>query len=164
MITLILPSEASEKIRGALQKAGRNEVGGVLLAEHMCPGEFEIRDLTVHRRGAFASFVRKIEEALAHITSFFERANRDYVRFNYIGEWHSHPSFEPEPSPKDDASMMEIVQDPEVGANFVVLLVVKLNPSGQLLGSIHTYLPNGRKYQSVAILGSITSRQVLQLR
>jgi hypothetical protein len=60
--------------------------------------------------------VRRIEDALGRLTSFFVRTNPDYRRFNYIGEWHSHPIFELEPSFKDDASMMEILLDPAVGA------------------------------------------------
>ena len=59
--------------------------------------------------------MRRIEDALDRIASFFDRVNHEYVRFNYIGEWHSHPSFEPEPSTKDDLSMQDIVEDPEVG-------------------------------------------------
>jgi hypothetical protein len=84
----------------------------------------------------------------ARLRAFFQRAQHDYTRFNYIGEWHSHPSFEPIPSLRDDTSMREIIQDPEVGANFVVLLIVKLNQAGQILASVHTYLPDGSKHSS----------------
>lgn len=43
--------------------------------------------------------------------------------------------------------MIEIVQDPTVGANFAVLLVVKL-VRGELCGTLHTYLPDGSKHTS----------------
>jgi hypothetical protein len=43
----------------------------------------------------------------------------------------------------------KIVQDHGVGANFVVLLIVKLTGAGQLLASVHTYLPDGSKHLSV---------------
>jgi hypothetical protein len=43
----------------------------------------------------------------------------------------------------------KIIQDHDVGANLVVLLIVKLNAVGQLLASAHTYLPDGSKYLSV---------------
>src|SRR6266851_2546936 len=109
MLNLILPPDISGKIKSALEKAGRREVGGVLLAEHVGPDEFAVQEITVHRRGSIASFVRLIEDSLARITSFFQNINRDYRRFNYVGEWHSHPSFEHEPSLRDDASMREIV-------------------------------------------------------
>lgn len=148
MITLNLPRETSAKITEALKRAGRREVGGVLMAEHIGPNEFEIRELTVHNIGAFATFVRRIEDALGRLRSFFERVQHDYSRFNYIGEWHSHPSFTPEPSSRDDESMRQIVQDPQVGANFVVLVIVKLDAEEQLIATAHTYLTDGTKHRS----------------
>ncbi len=97
MLTLVLQPNTTRIIAAALEKAGRHEVGGVLMAEHVDLNEFTIAELTVHNRGSLASFVRRIEDALTHLASFFVRTNRDYGRFNYIGEWHSHPLFELEP-------------------------------------------------------------------
>jgi hypothetical protein len=57
MLNLIVPPEISGQIRTALEKAARHEVGGVLLAEHVGPDAFAVREITVHRRGAIASFV-----------------------------------------------------------------------------------------------------------
>lgn len=147
MLNLILPHEVCGTIAAALEKAGRREVGGILLAEHVGPDEFAVRDITVHRRGTIAFFVRMIEDALGKLTSFFRDAQHDYSRFNYLGEWHSHPSFVPEPSGKDDASMRDIIQDPKVGANFVALLIVRLDGNGELLASVHAYLPDGSKHR-----------------
>lgn len=152
MLNLILPPDIVGEIESALKKAGRREVGGVLLAEHVGPDEFAVRKITVHRLGAIASFVRLIEDALARINSFFQDVNHDYRRFNYVGEWHSHPSFEPEPSPRDEASMLEIVQDPKVGANFVALLVVKLDGAGNLLASAHAYLSDGGEHRGTVTI------------
>src|SRR5688500_10844638 len=127
MIRLILPLQIRETVETALLKAGEREVGGVLMAEHVGVNEFAIKELTIHRRGTFFNFVRRIEEAVGRMLSFFESAKHEYTRFNYIGEWHSHPRFAPVPSEPDDASMIAIVQDPDLGANFVVLLIVKLD-------------------------------------
>lgn len=151
MITLILPRPLQHTIRAALLKAGRREIGGILMAEHVGPNEFEVKDLTVHRRGTVFNFVRVLEDALSRLRAFFERAEHDYTRFNYIGEWHSHPSFVPSPSPRDDASMREIVEDPKVGANFVVLLIVKLESPHEMASSVHTYLPDGTKHTSILV-------------
>ena len=152
MLTLSLPPDITETITTALRNAGHREIGGVLMAEHIGPNEFTVKNLTVHRRGAIASFMRLIEDALGQLRTFFERANHNYIRFNYIGEWHSHPSFEVEPSATDHASMRQIIEDPKVGANFVVLLVVKLNSQGSLVASAHTYLPDGTHSRSVVRL------------
>ena len=149
MLKLLLPGEVSRAISSALRKAGVREIGGVLMAEHIDHNEFVVRDITIHRRGALASFVRRMEDAVGRLRLFFDRAGHDYTRFNYLGEWHSHPSFTPEPSGKDDLSMLQIVQDQTVGANFAVLLVVKLDVHGRLVGTAHTYLPDGSKGRSV---------------
>src|SRR5258708_2669624 len=118
MLTLVLPAEIGTKVQDALVRSGKREVGGVMMAEHASVNTFIVRDLTIHRRGTLASFVRRIEEAWSALTRFFESTKRDYERFNYIGEWHSHPSFEAVPSRRDHQSMHEIISDRSVGANF----------------------------------------------
>jgi hypothetical protein len=45
----------------------------------------------------------------------------------------------PEPSPTDHKTMRRMVGDPELGAHFVALMVVKLDGSGQLQGSVTVY-------------------------
>lgn len=149
MLTLILPLEQQELLLAALRKAGRREIGGILMGEHAGPNIFIVREITVHRRGAFASFVRRIEDAIGSLRAFFRETGHDYTRFNYIGEWHSHPSFAPYPSRTDDLSMLQIVQDETVGANFVVLLITKLGSEGELVCTAHTYLPDGIRMPSI---------------
>lgn len=148
MLTLILPPEQQESLITALRSAERREVGGILMGEHAGPNLFIVREMTVHRRGAFASFVRRIEEAIGRLRAFFRETGHDYARFNYLGEWHSHPSFPPYPSRTDDLSMLQIVQDESVGANFAVLLIAKLGSRGELISTVHTYLPDGARIQS----------------
>lgn len=118
------------------------------MGEHAGPNLFVIQEMTVQRRGAFASFVRRIEDAIGTLFAFFQETGHDYARFNYIGEWHSHPSFAPYPSRTDDLSMLQIVQDKSVGANFAALLIAKLGSEGELISTVHTYLPDGTRIQS----------------
>jgi integrative and conjugative element protein (TIGR02256 family) len=148
VLTLILPPENRELLLAALRNAGRREVGGILMGEHAGQNLFIIRAMTVHRRGAFASFVRRVEDAIGRLRAFFQQTGHDYTRFNYLGEWHSHPSFLPYPSKTDDLSMLQIVQDGEVGANFAVLLIAKLGLEGELIATAHAYLPDGIRMQS----------------
>lgn len=143
MLTLNLPSDVVRKLESALKSAGSDECGGVLMAEHIGPNAFAVRELTVQGGGSFARFVREARAALTALRGFFARTENQYTRFNYLGEWHSHPSFSVEPSGTDHQSMIEMVRNPEVGANFLVLLVVKLDAAKQLLGSVHMYLPDG---------------------
>ena len=154
MLTLVLPRDIQAKLLAALKSARKREVGGVLMAAHVGPNRFEIMDITVHKRGAIASFVRRIEDALRGLQDFFSITGNQYSKFNYIGEWHSHPLFAPEPSRTDDISMHQIADDPKVGANFVVLLIVKLDSSGALVAEAHTYLPGGVKHRSSVCLAT----------
>lgn len=122
-----------------------------MMAEHTNVNECVVREVTVHRRGTLASFFRRIEDALSTLRRFLERTARDYRRFNYIGEWHSHPSLAPIPSARDHESMREIIRDPDVGAHFVALLIVKLASDGELIGTALVYQPDG--VLKVAMLG-----------
>lgn len=149
MLTITVPPEMTLRIHKALEAAGDREIGGVVMAEHTGHNHFTVCDITVHRRGSIASFVRHVGEAIRGIQRFFLRTGGEYSRFNYLGEWHSHPLFQPEPSQKDDASMREIVQDKGVGATFAVLLVLRLGTGNAVVGSAHTYLPDGSKHRSV---------------
>jgi len=132
--------------------AGRDEIGGVLMAEHVGANEFVVRNLTINGGGTFASFVRGIEKALVSLSHFFRETRNNYVRYNYIGEWHSHPLFEPWPSNQDHVSMYEIANDHTVGANFVVLMIVKLDDSRRLKGTVHTYLPHHAAERSTLLV------------
>lgn len=152
MLRLVIPADISLRISEALRKAREREVGGVLMAEHVGPNEFVLRDVTIHRRGLLARFVRQVGAAWRGLNDFFQRTGHNYTRFNYIGEWHSHPQFELIPSPRDRAAMVEIVSDPTAAPTFAVLLIVKLDPRNLLVGSLHTYLPDGSEHASELVL------------
>jgi [CysO sulfur-carrier protein]-S-L-cysteine hydrolase len=144
VVEIILPHDVQKRIRGALAGAGHREIGGILMGECVEPGLFRVSDLTLQGHGgSFASFIRRAGESLAALTRFFRRTRREYRRFNYLGEWHSHPSFSPEPSDKDVETMLGIALDPLVGANFVALLIVHLASDAALECSATTFWPDG---------------------
>lgn len=117
------------------------------MGEHLDVNHFAVRTLTVQRTGTIASFVRGLSEALKAIQAFFSSAGSNFTRFNYLGEWHSHPLFSVQPSSQDHATMLELATDRRVGANFVVLLIFCLDGEA-LEGSAHTYLPDGSVHPS----------------
>lgn len=144
---LLLPSRISEQLTEALRAGGDREVGGILMGEHVAVGTFRVVEITVQRKGGtFASFVRFAEAIFGPLEKFFRARHCDYVRFNYLGEWHSHPSFALHPSAKDHQSMLEIVRDPEVGARFAVLLLVKLDSGGEFRPAVCVYEAGGLQY------------------
>ena len=123
---LLLPQRVIKRLKRKLR--GRiNEVGGVMVGEHVGADIFRIVDISFQKRGGtIAHFVRDPAHHKAFLAEFFKRTRNDYKRFNYIGEWHSHPAFNPLPSSEDFITMYEIVEDPDVGVNFAVLIIARL--------------------------------------
>lgn len=142
-VTIELPSGVVEAVRSACHRAGDREIGGVLLAEHVDAERFVVREATVDERGLFATFVRSVRHALERLEGFFRRTGHAYSRFNYLGEWHSHPQFALAPSGPDDRAMFDIVTDPATRARFAVLMIVRLDAAGQLVAGAWAYFPDG---------------------
>lgn len=130
---ILLPRPVVKKLRRELRRAGIVEVGGVLMGEHLHGDTFRVVDISVQHSGASQfHFVRDPQEHQRVLKKFFEATGEDYSRFNYLGEWHSHPSFDGWPSCTDVKTMQSIVDDPGVGANFLVLVISKLGKRRQL--------------------------------
>jgi len=146
-LQILLPPEVIQRLAAALERAGAREIGGILMGEHIDEGVFRVKGVTIqHYGGSFAAFVRKVQDVIAPLTEFFRATDNNYTRFNYLGEWHSHPSFVSMPSSRDRETMRGIVDDPWVGANFAVLLIVKLNETGHVEGSVTVFQPGGHEY------------------
>lgn len=144
---LILPPEIIRQLIDSLSQAGRREIGGILMGEHIGSDTFSVKDLTVQRKGGtFAAFIRIVSEILEPLRAFFDITKHDYKRYNYLGEWHSHHSFALAPSIQDHKTMFDIAADPQLGARFVVLLLVRIGDRGQIEGNVTVYLPNGKFY------------------
>ena len=84
------------------------------------------------------------------LRAFFHATKHEYTRFNYIGEWHSHHSFALTPSPRDRATMLEMITDSDLGARFLILLLVRLADGGELEHAVTVYMPSGE-----SVCGSI---------
>jgi integrative and conjugative element protein (TIGR02256 family) len=143
-----VPSHIRSELIEVLQKAGGRETGGILMGECLTPNRFRITEISVSSKGGFAYFSRKLVHALDPLRRFFERTGHQYQRFNYLGEWHSHPSFVPEPSTHDLQSMLQIVQDPGVGANFVILLIVRLRDAATIEDTATVFVPGGTMFRA----------------
>jgi proteasome lid subunit RPN8/RPN11 len=147
MLRISVATSVQEVLLRQLAKAGSRECGGILLGEHVGVNHFRVLELTAQRPGSFGHFVRRLSGVANAIRAFSASRGSDFTRFNYLGEWHSHPLFTVNPSSTDHASMREIALDPRVGANFVVLLIFRLKGKS-LEGSAHTYLPDGSVHLS----------------
>ena len=122
-----LPPDFIERLAPELAKAGRREIGGVLVGEHLAEATFRVADFSVQRSGGSVScFVRQPVKHRRFLKRFFKRTGRDFERFNYLGEWHSHPCFEAVPSSTDLSQMQAIVEDETNAAHFALLLIVRM--------------------------------------
>lgn len=144
-LTIRLPRDVRAVIESACRETGSRETGGMLFGEHVAEGDFRILQATRAGTGSFARFVRRLADGLGQLEKFFHNSNRNYVRFNYLGEWHSHPSFSLEPSSPDDMTMFAIVNDPTTGARFAVSLIVKLLADGTLDARSFAYFSGGAR-------------------
>ena len=145
-MNVIVPGKISNRIKAELEKAGSREIGGILLGEHTNDNEFQIRDITIQRTsGGIAFFERIAHCVIEPLKKFFARTGHNYKRFNYLGEWHSHPSFSLYPSTVDQSTMQELIKDEKFGANFIVLMIVKLK-SHNIEGTVTVYQCNTQSF------------------
>jgi proteasome lid subunit RPN8/RPN11 len=125
---LRIPHDQREKLVTALQRGGRREIGGQLFGEQLARSDFRVTDVTIQARpGSIARFFVDLLQAARDAMRFFDRTEHRYTRYNYIGEWHSHPSFDVRPSGTDAETMREIVLDSDFRGHFAVLMIVRLD-------------------------------------
>lgn len=130
---ILIAPQVIKRLNRELHRAGSQEIGGLLMGEHLHDEVFRIVNISVQRSGGSeACFIRNPSDHQATLQKFFDQTGKDYTRFNYLGEWHSHASFEPIPSLTDIQTMQSIVEDPAVGANFLVLLIVRLSNNKEI--------------------------------
>ena len=130
--------------QAALREAGGRETGGILMGEQLKPGNFRLERVSIQEGGGHpSSFLRDAQAARRELERFFEDTGHDYARHNYLGEWHSHASLPPLPSRRDVGTMRDLVDDPRVGSNFAVLLVMGIDCRGRFRCTAEAYLPGG---------------------
>ncbi len=130
---LILTRAIQTELVRALKKGGAREIGGVRMGEQVEDAPFRVVRITVQAEGrGLAWFTRSLRVVVAPLRAFFKRTNHEYGRFNYLGEWHSHPMFTLTPSRTDGNTTQALVSDPSVNARFAALLLVRLGPDDAL--------------------------------
>jgi len=113
-------------MRKHLAAAELREIGGILMAEELSAGRFKLVDFSVDLdAGNCARFMRRPEHHDEALDAFFERTGADYSRFNYVGEWHSHPCYPARPSVEDVFTMQSLVEE-EPSIPFSILLITRM--------------------------------------
>jgi hypothetical protein len=136
LVKLRLAADETAKLVAALKHAGKREIGGQLFGEQLAPSDFRVTELAIQARpGTIARFVVDIVQAAREAVRFFDRTQHRYTRYNYIGEWHSHPSFAVQPSGPDIGTMRALVRDPDFKGVFAVLVIVRLDDDALSAGA-----------------------------
>lgn len=134
-VELILPDTIVGRMSVSVQRAKDREIGGILMARQVVPGCFVIVDFSVDElTGERAHFVRDPAFHSAFLDQFFEKTGNDYERYNYLGEWHSHPQLPIVPSLTDLKSMENLVNC-ERSIPFAVLLIVRSDSLSEFIAS-----------------------------
>lgn len=141
MIEVSITDSCARKLERALRTAGSNEIGGVLAAEQVGDGRFLVVDLSIQNDGTSSNFERDPIQHREFIRRFHSRMGHQPERFNYLGEWHSHPIYLAIPSEADIQQMQSLVEDEDQASTFLVLMVVKLAEDASLRGSVYGFRP-----------------------
>ena len=141
MIEVTIADSCFLKLEQALRAAGSNEIGGVLAAEQIGDGRFLVVDLSIQSDGTISDFKRDPIQHREFIQRFHSRMGHRPERFNYLGEWHSHPNYPAIPSEADIQQMQDLVEDVEQASTFLVLMVIKLSEDASLRGTIYGFRP-----------------------
>ena len=140
MVTISLPTDQRARFRTCLRRAGRREIGGILMGEQVAPNHFRVIDFSIDETtGTIAHFVRSADHHKNALEHFFRKTRSDFKRFNYLGEWHSHPSFPVRPSQEDITSMQSLV-DGERDIDFSALVIVRLRYLLLLEAAAHIFV------------------------
>lgn len=156
---VLLAPQVMKRLRRELWRAGSREIGGLLLAEHVADELFRVVEISVQRTGGtHVGFIRDPQRHRRQLESFFRRTGEDYTRFNYLGEWHSHPRFPAAPSSTDVESMQSIVEDPAVGVNFLILLVCRWGAARTIEATATAFRPLSHPVPVPIVFEAKTSR------
>ena len=140
-----LGPEIESRLRRALREAGQREIGGMLFAEQLAPAYFRLIDFSIDTSSGSPTHFRRDQRAHRKaLNEFFEKTGRNFGRFNYLGEWHSHPLFSVTPSGDDVETMQSLVDNRTSEISFALLLIVRLRFWFWMDGSLTTFV---RGYQ-----------------
>ena len=157
---LVIPLSLSVRFIDNLREANDREIGGVLFAEQKAYSEFHLLDATFQMIGGDTySFERDGEKAQKNLRRLHRCYSGTPQRFNYFGEWHSHPHSAVIPSHVDTRTMWQILHNTDETVNFIVLLIVKLVQQSSLDTGATVFLRSGHKYECTIVFETNEKRK-----
>jgi [CysO sulfur-carrier protein]-S-L-cysteine hydrolase len=137
-MTIILPKKISKILHKQIHRHSPNETKGALFAKQIDDDHYEIDEVYLERQIGSIAFVRLYnnQRYKRFQKQYHAKHDDDFLHHNYIGDWHSHPSFECVPSSFD---RMEVEMDlQQSNANFLIQVILKVEYN-KLVGDAFLY-------------------------
>lgn len=123
---IIVPKEISNKLIEVIVQHNPYEIKGSFYAEQIKENFFIIDDVYVSEISGNRFFSNLIVNARykKFERDYYSKKNFIYTKYNYIGDWHSHPSYECIPSDYDRKEIRKEFRNSN--ANFLVQFIFKV--------------------------------------
>ncbi len=147
---IIIPQKITKIIYNQVKKHSPNETKGALFARRINDELFEIDAVYLEKKiGSFAFVVLENNSKYKEFQKKYNKTHHfDFKNHNYIGDWHSHPSFELIPSGYD---IKEVQNDLEKSnANFLIQIIVKVS-NDRLIGNAFLY-DNNKSAEKIELI------------
>ncbi len=135
---IIIPKEITLRLIKQISKYSPLETKGALFAEDLGNDTFKIDEVYLEPKPGTTTFVKLYinHEYVTFQKNYHKLRNNNFSKYNYIGDWHSHPLFECYPSSYD---VSEVEKDmKQSNAIFLVQLILKVF-NGKLVGNAFYY-------------------------
>ncbi len=144
---LRIPSDVINRWRKEVSRAGAREIGGILFGEQLAEGDFRVVEARQQRfgGGTCTRFHRRGAGARKQVLALHKQFGDDPERFNYLGEWHTHPNAPVWPSLQDEVTMYQLLADQGEAVNFLVLVILKVDEEEGLQIGAMTFLSSGHR-------------------
>jgi len=144
---IFVPQKITNAIQETIRKTQPKEIKGAFYAKQNNDESFSIDGLFVSEYIGTNFFCKLlIDKRYRDFEKrYFKERNYEYKKYNYIGDWHSHPEFACIPSLYDINEANDDLK--KSNANFVVQFIFKLE-DGVLIGSAFLF---NKKFSSEKI-------------
>jgi proteasome lid subunit RPN8/RPN11 len=135
---LIIPKKIRNDIYEYVNKYSPNETKGALFAEKLDDETYKVEAVYFEKKVGTFAFVTLFnnERYKKFCANYFNKYKNQYEIHNYIGDWHSHPSFSCVPSLYDKNEVIKDLKNSN--ANFLIQLIVKIEKNC-LVGNAFLY-------------------------
>jgi proteasome lid subunit RPN8/RPN11 len=137
-LEIIIPKKISLILIKQISKHSPLETKGALFAEDLGNDTFKIDEVYLEPKPGTTTFVKLYinQEYLSFQKNYHKFRKNNFSKYNYIGDWHSHPLFECLPSSYDVSEVEEDIK--KSNAIFLVQIILKVL-KGRLVGNAFYY-------------------------